>query len=178
MEETFRKFKEGDEQAFGDLFRRLFDPARRFLDTFPLDAAIANDILQETFFRIWEKHRRFDDELHLMAYLYKSLRNNSVKYILRDRRQRPLSDMYPSTDEEALSAIINIEVSRAVAEAVAVLPEERRNVIRLSMAGMTVEQIAAELGISVNTVKTLKKRAYNSLRENLKDIKILTTFVP
>ena len=53
------------------------------------------------------------------------------------------------------------------------LPPQTRNVILLNLEGKTSPEVAEELGISVNTVKTIKLRAYRVLRERLKGIQWL-----
>ena len=66
--------------------------------------------------------------------------------------------------------ITEIEFNREISRAVSQLPEKRRQIILLSMTGMSVEQIAEALNISINTVKSQKTKAYTSLRQELKDI--------
>lgn len=70
-----------------------------------------------------------------------------------------------SENEEQIR--IEEEYYRMVHHMIASLPRERREVMLLTLEGKKNEEIATELDISVNTVKTLKKRAYSYLRERL-----------
>ena len=62
-------------------------------------------------------------------------------------------------------------------QAVNELPAQTRRVIELSMQDMTVEKIAEEMCVSPNTVKTLKKVGYQTLRERLKHLRALLLFL-
>lgn len=70
-----------------------------------------------------------------------------------------------------MNAIIEEEVHREIIAAIDKLPPERRRVVELSMVGYSQEEIAEKLNISVNTVKTQKRKAYAFLPRRI------TTFV-
>lgn len=176
MDNDFNKFREGDEQAFERLFRSFFPYARRFAVSMLGDDPAVNDLIQDAFVHIWHKRGIFQDENHLKGYIYKSLRNNIAKHIGQSSRIQPLSGAREVTEDDVFAGIIELEVQREVAQAIATLPAEQRKVILLAISGMTVEQIAERLGISVNTVKTQKKRAYSTLRKELKGLSSL--FIP
>ena len=72
--------------------------------------------------------------------------------------------------EDVLLKITEIEFNREILRAVSLLPEKRREIILLSMSGMSEQMIADTLNISINTVKNQKTKAYASLRQELKDI--------
>lgn len=60
------------------------------------------------------------------------------------------------------------ELIRKLHVMIDLLPEQRKAILLLSIDGLTIQEIADQLNISVNTVKTQKKRAYIFLKENLK----------
>ena len=60
------------------------------------------------------------------------------------------------------------DVIRKLRAAIALLPDQRKTILQLSLEGYSVQEIALQLEISINTVKTQKKRAYSFLKENLK----------
>jgi RNA polymerase sigma-70 factor (ECF subfamily) len=66
--------------------------------------------------------------------------------------------------------IVKEETLRLLEEAVEKLPSQTKEVIKRSMKGMTVQQVADSLEISVNTVKTLKSRAYRILKDSYGNI--------
>ena len=72
---------------------------------------------------------------------------------------------FETPDNEQL--LIEEEYYRQIFVALNSLPEQRRVIVEMTMAGKTNEEIAEALQVSVNPVKTLKKKAYVYLREKL-----------
>lgn len=170
MNELMKRFCEGDQDAFKELFWTLLSSGRRFIKNFVIDKDLGDDILQEVFIQIWNKRKTFQSEEHLRAYFYKSLRNNIVKSIVRNKHTSDLETALDRESEDVFVQITDIEFNREISRAISLLPEKRREIIQLSMAGMSEQMIADALNISVNTVKNQKTKAYASLRRELKDI--------
>ncbi|MCK9305512.1 MAG: sigma-70 family RNA polymerase sigma factor [Bacteroidales bacterium] len=168
MEEIIIKVREGDQQSFGVLFRAFYASGRRFVLTFLKDETGADDILQEVFINIWEKRQKFQSEAHFKAYFYKSLRNNTIKRIVRTKKGVGLDLIVSKESDDLFEKIIEIEFNRELSRLISDLPEKRRQIILLSMSGMSTEQISESLNISVNTIKSQKNKAYSTLRKNLK----------
>jgi RNA polymerase sigma-70 factor (ECF subfamily) len=134
--------------------------------------------VQEAFIKFWEHRETFDNLLAVKVYLFSFLKNK-IMNLSRDEanRRRLLAGM---TWEEAFTEdhlLLAAETCGQVRQAVSELPGRTRRVIELSMAEMTVEQVAAELDISPNTVKTLKKAGYQALREKLEHLRTLLPFL-
>ena len=179
MEQVIDRLRQGDERAFEALFRAFFPAGWRYLGSFRVDRDTANDIIQELFLQIWNKRHLFENERHFKSYFYKSLKNNTIKYLSRQKKGIDLAHIpeeHHQTDDFFLR-IVEVEFNREVARAVAVLPEKRREVILHSIAGLSVEEIAQKLHVSINTVKAQKRKAYATLREKLKDINPFILFL-
>ena len=71
--------------------------------------------------------------------------------------------------EDDFSSVVREEVLRKLRELIDLLPEDRRKIILMGMEGMKGEEIAEKLGISINTVKQQKYRAYKFIKERLGD---------
>ena len=170
MEQTILRLREGDEHAFDELFRAFFPAGRRFIKSFRVDDESADDVMQDVFIRIWDKRHIFENEYHFKSYFYKALRNNTVKHLTRHKTPAELKEG-PGI-EETFAKIVEVEFNREISRAISLLPEKRRSIIFHSMAGMSIEEIAKKLNISVNTVKAQKQKAYSTLREELKDLHI------
>ena len=164
MDEIIKRFREGNQRAFEELFWGFFSAGRQFVKSFQVDDSSADDILQEVFIHIWDKRQAFKSEDHFKAYFYKALRNNTVKHILN------LESAENKESDDVLLKITEIEFKREISRAISLLPEKRREIILLSMSGMSEQMIADTLNISINTVKNQKTKAYASLRQELKDI--------
>ena len=170
MDEIIKRFREGNQRAFEELFWGFFSAGRQFVKSFQVDDSSADDILQEVFIHIWDKRQAFKSEDHFKAYFYKALRNNTVKYIMRNKHVLNLESAENKESDDVLLKITEIEFNREISRAISLLPEKRREIILLSMSGMSEQMIADTLNISINTVKNQKTKAYASLRQELKDI--------
>ena len=164
------QFNKGDERAFKKLFDSFFGASCTFVRHYISEHEAVEDVVQETFINLWEKRGTCTDIVYFKAYLYKSLRNNALFY-LRQHRMTEEVDLYLEDDtESALNLMIEEEVHREIFAAINKLPKERRRVVELSMSGCSQEEIAEKMGISVNTVKTQKRKAYTFLREELQHL--------
>lgn len=166
-----------DAGAWKELYRYFYGALCSYASRIVADDAIAEDIVQECFITIWKSEIIFTETKALSVYLYRSVHNNSLKY-LRDKNTDALrmqqwnndqenveeADFYPAVEEEMI---------RKLRVAISKLPEQRQAILLLSIEGLTVQEIADQLQISINTVKTQKKRAYAFLKEDLKDSYIL-----
>ena len=140
------QFNKGDERAFKKLFDDFFKSSCAFVKRYIPDHGAVEDVVQETFINLWEKRGIYTDMVYFKAYLYKSLYNNALFYL---RQHKISEDVDPGIDR---------------------LPSERRRIVELSMAGHTQEEIAEKLKISVNTVKTQKRKAFAFLRAELQHL--------
>jgi RNA polymerase sigma-70 factor (ECF subfamily) len=134
--------------------------------------------VQDVFLRLWKSEAKFDSLSSLKAFLYNSVKNASLN-ALRYHAKFSGSGMHgdqtanlPEMKESAIERmIIEEEYVRQIHLAINKLSDERRKIILLSMEGHGNKKIAQSLGISVNTLKTLKRKAYRFLREELKQLK-------
>lgn len=163
--------------AWKELYRYFYGALCSYASRIVSDDTVAEDIVQECFISIWKSELIFTETKALSVYLYRSVHNNSLKY-LRDKNTDNIrlhlwnadqddveeADFYPAVEEEMI---------RKLRVAISKLPEQRQAILLLSIEGQTVQEIADHLKISINTVKTQKKRAYAFLKEDLKDSYIL-----
>lgn len=169
MEKVISRLNEGDKKAFDELFHAFWDAGLRFVQSFLPPGTSGDDIVQDVFVQLWDKRKIFEDERHFKAYYYKALRNNTIKFLTRQKPSEELAAAQGLKSDDFFRTIVEVEFQREVMQAIDKLPEKRREVILLSMAGLTVKEIADNLGISINTVKIHKKKAYSTLRDELKD---------
>ena len=179
MDILLHQFNRGDERAFKKLFDSFFGASCAFVKHYIPEHEAVEDVVQETFINLWEKRGICTDMVYFKAYLYKSLRNNALFYLRQHRVNEEVDPRLEDNTESVLNVMIEEEVHREIIAAISKLPKERRRVVELSMAGFSQEEIAEKMAISVNTVKTIKLRAYRVLRERLKGIQwlLVETFV-
>jgi len=158
------------EVVFKQLFHKYFPRVCIYAASIIKDDAVATDIAQDVFIRLWEKRLSFQTIQSFKAYLYNSVKNTCFNY-LRDKKESSsiehLGDI-TSKDHNIEFLIMEAELSAKLFEAIMKLPQARREVMLLRINGMTIEDIADELNISLNTVKTHKKLAHKQLRQNLR----------
>jgi RNA polymerase sigma-70 factor, ECF subfamily len=119
----------------------------------------AEELAQETFFRVWEKLPTLRQHGSLVSWLYRIAHNLAVSAMRRPRLARLQHD--PARLDTASREDAFLAVHRAVAE----LPEPQRVVVSLKhFSGLSQEQIADVLVIPAGTVRSRLSRAYESLR--------------
>ena len=158
---------------FNLLFNTLFTPLCLFANKFVNDIEISKDIVQEVFVRVWNKKILFNDEVVVKSYLYSSVKNKSLDY-LKSQHFKVKSDIKIEELKKVeantffLREVMLTETHEIIAAALDKLPLKSKEVTKLSISGLSNQQIAEELDISVNTVKTQKRIAYQKLRTFLK----------
>lgn len=155
---------------FKDSYQAACLVAYRFID----DKLVVEDIVQESYITLWKKHSEiYQNKEELKKYLLVTVRNRSISY-LRSIKVRYI-DIEKSlqeinlTDDEKLYD--DEELSIRVAQAIKQLPARCREIFLLAYSeNKTYDEIARQLSISKNTVKTQMSIAYRILREELKEL--------
>ena len=157
-----------------DIFERLFSDYYGILvcyaQKYTKREDIAEDIVQDVFASLWEENRIFPTQPNFRSFLYISIRNAAFDYL----RHQNVESRYI---EEALTAnrflsddsFQKEEVFRLLFKQIDLLPERCREIFLLHLEGYDNDAIAKKLSLSIETVKTQKKRAMKTLRNNLKE---------
>lgn len=168
-----RRFSEGDEDAFTEIVRRyaglVFSVCHRVLR----DRASAEDVAQETFFRLLQSRRRVSQSLG--GWLHRSATRLAVDALRSEsaRRRREAAfaaDAARQTPDEASGSEASswAEISPLVDQALAELADEPRDLlVRHFLQGVPQAEIAAASGASTATVSRRMKEAVGLLRERL-----------
>jgi RNA polymerase sigma-70 factor (ECF subfamily) len=178
-----------DARAFELLFERYEDTMRRHLMRFVRDKAAAQDLLQETFLRVWTRAEQWNGSGSFRAWLYRIGTNLALNHLrsVRRRREQPLAtaDEWDADGEEsrfpawmidasALGPDTVIEIAeqhRIVRHLLETLPEEKREVFRLvHEMEMSMRDVADELGIPEGTVKSRLHYAKKHLAREWQDL--------
>ena len=159
-----------NEAAFSELYVRYKDNLYYFCLHLLKSKEEANDIVQEIFIRLWESRSFINPELSFSSFLYTMARNRILNYfrdIDIDEKVKQILSAQKITEEEAIdSKIIYTEYQMILQNAISQLPPQRQKIFNMSrIESMSHKEIAAELGISVNTVQ-------EHISEALKFIKV------
>jgi len=164
----------GEAQAIDELLRRLrclplILAARNRRLGNPLDAALLQDLAQETVVAVWTRLGTFTGASSFEAWIYRfCLHKHLAEVRNRGRRMRIESVESPLVDRAtAPGARLEVDEER-VQLSLDELDEERARIVRLKhFDELTFEEIGARLAISPNTAKTHYYRALKSLRDSM-----------
>jgi RNA polymerase sigma-70 factor, ECF subfamily len=166
-----QRIRAGDVAAFETAFRMYYPRLCSFARHRVGSLAAAEEIVQETFLRVWQNRQRLDPGQSLRAYLFRSVLNhslNEMKHRQVENRWLQLETTSSLTSSAADDAAQTSELAAAVQQTLAALPERCRLIFTMSRdQGLTYAEIAEALGISIKTVETQMGRALKSLRTSL-----------
>lgn len=164
--------KEGDTNAFDALFLRWYPQVLKFIQTLVKDNAIAEDLSQTVFMKVWIYRDRLDASKSLKNYLIVLARNAALD-IFKSKRPCLIGDMAPVASEQVVfeqteQSIEYKEVNVKIFRAMKNMPLKRRQIFYLSrFMAQSNEDIAEKLGISVRTVEKHIQLALQDLRKFL-----------
>ena len=174
-DKNYIDFEKGDNNAFVRMYREYFHRLLHYAEKIVGDSADAEDACTEVFVKLWERREmerragKIPGIINIESYLYMAVRNSCLS-LIRDRQKSErdqkefdyleltLRNDYPFHDVVAVY-IENLQ------KEIAALPEQRRRVIELCyFQGLTNEEIAKKLAITVQSVYNLKNKALQQLR--------------
>lgn len=155
-----------------DLFRLNYRPLCLYALHYLQETDQAEDIVQECFTTLWEKIGQGFPITNRRAYLYMAVRNRCLDHLRRKGVQteslKPY-DTYGIIEEDDAEQRSAIEAR--LWTAIDSLPEKCRHIFLMSKRdGLKYEEIAEELGLSVNTVRNQISKALNTLKDGAKKI--------
>jgi RNA polymerase sigma-70 factor (ECF subfamily) len=168
-------FGKKDDSGFNALFNAYYKSLCFYALKYVQSEVDAEDIVQEAFIDLHEKKDVLNDAEKKPVYLYITVKNKSIDYIRKNKtkdkyKKWVLHNQSPSLDEE--KAYIEAEFYREIMTKIDSLPEKSREIFKLSyLHDKKVAEIAELLDVSVNTVKTHKMRAKDTLRKKLRYLK-------
>ena len=182
--EIMLRVKTGDESAFEYLVQKYRRAMIGFMYRMSHNAAAAEDLAQEVFLRVYRSRASYEANAKFTTWLYRIATNLAVNYARDTRNERPeKTTSLDEPDEEtgttmdvadssltAEQAMLRRERMAAIRAKVQALPERQRTaVVMHKYQQMDYRQIADVLKLSESATKSLLFRAYEALREQLKD---------
>ena len=154
----------GKHLSFRGVFRDYYPSLVHYAYTFLKNKHDAEDVAQDVFMIIWRKKPVFPSELQFKAYLYLATKNKAIDLMKKKSPAYHDVSMFVAVEHQT-DSLIREEAFRLLDESIKLLPERSRQIISLSVKGLSIKEVAAQLDITINTVKTLKLRAYRFLKE-------------
>lgn len=170
--------KTGNDVAYRYLFDTYYVSLCQVAYGFLKDKFLAESIVSDAFFLLWEKRENIEIQVSVRAYLVRMVRNRCLnflkqEYILRehvsdltdemfDLKKNMLNNYFP------MAVLLEKELETEIRHAIEELPKETRRVFKLNrFHELKYAEIAAKLNISINTVKYHMKKALFELYEKL-----------
>lgn len=153
---------------FKKLFDSYFPSLCVFANKFVKDEDLSKDIVQEVFVRIWNKVDEFESEKSMKVYFYLSTKNACFDYLKKEKKRNishNIDELSELEDKPVVNEILREETYRMLEAAIGQLPDKAQRVMRLNLNGLSNAEIAEELDLSVNTIKTHKTIAFRKVRE-------------
>jgi RNA polymerase sigma-70 factor (ECF subfamily) len=169
-QDIIQKLKNGDESGLRQMFDTYYSPlcvfALKYIDSFDL----AEDLVQEVFITFWEKKRIDQLQGSLKSYLFSAVKNNALNHIRQNKKFRieELDDEFDVLMEQT-SDMEDLELKKQkLYQEMENLSDQGKKVFEaIIFQNMKYKDVAEELNVSVNTVKTHFSRALKQLRSSL-----------
>ena len=182
--EIMLRVREGDDAGFGVLIEKYRRPIVHFMFRMVHNHAVAEELAQEVFLRVYRSRQSYRAEAKFSTWLYRIATNLGVNHARDTKHERAAQNVYldqpdvetgvtpdvadttPSVEED----LVREEKMRAIRAHVMALPERQRTAVLMhKYQGMDYKQIGEVLRLSESATKSLLFRAYQELREKLKD---------
>jgi RNA polymerase sigma-70 factor (ECF subfamily) len=146
----------GDREAFSQLYDRLAPRVYGLVLHVLRNQTDAEDVLQETFFQVWRSADKYDPaRCPLDGWVLMMARCRALDRLRRRKDAPPAPDDLPADTDHPARDLERAEDATRVTAALACLPAEQRDAIRLAFyGGYTHDQISRRLGLTLGTVKT------------------------
>ncbi len=167
----YKKIQTGDRIAFEILFKRYYVSMVAFANTFLHDLDNAENLVQETFVKLWENRRKYEIK-SFKNYLLVAVRN-SCQNDLKKNKKSVLYDNLNETGELAQQEnYSDFKVINQINNVIEKLPEQRKKIFKLNrLDGLRYKEIADKLNISPKTVEVQMGKALKFLRTQLLELK-------
>ncbi len=169
------RLKRRDPTAMADLYDRFGRTAYSVIFHVVRDTGVAEDLVQETFLRVWNRMNGFDAERGALgSWLLTVARNRAIDYI-RSADSRATRNSFeleerehPSLFADAEKEVVSADEARRIRVAITSLNQNQKRVVELAyFEGLSQTEIADRLAEPLGTVKTWARTALKRLREEL-----------
>jgi RNA polymerase sigma-70 factor (family 1) len=165
----FALIAEGDEIAFRSIFDQYTSILLPYVTRFVNSAAIAEELVQEVFIRIWMNRDKLGEIENPRAWIFRIAANDCYVFLRRKELERKMHKRFDKNESVVATELSSYhELQKAIDEAVQKMPEKRKRIYLLSrVEGLKPSEIAERLDLSVSTVKNTLGTALESIRQHL-----------
>ncbi|CAG4994392.1 RNA polymerase sigma-H factor [Dyadobacter sp. CECT 9275] len=160
--------KKGDSRALDSLFKKYYNSLCRFASYFTGRNDLAEEIVADVFYKIWEKRESLMIDRNLRSYLFTATRHTSINYMKQEKNvMDELSDDLIENAPGPVETLMYQEFESNIHNLINILPQKRKAIFQLNrFEGFTYNEIAEILSLSSKTVE-------NQMGKALKQLKLL-----
>jgi RNA polymerase sigma-70 factor (family 1) len=170
--ELLQAVAKGNKKAFEELFYAYHNQLGEYVQLLIASEDIAQEIVQDIFVKIWMSRDNLDTLGNFSSWLFILTRNHTLNCIRRqcsERKKKEAFELYAIVDDSGEdSPPIPSDYEHLIGRAVAQLPPQQQKVFTLKQAGHKNNEIAAQLGISPESVKKYQQWALKSVTDFIK----------
>ncbi|MCE5347351.1 MAG: RNA polymerase sigma-70 factor [Bacteroidales bacterium] len=181
IELCWQKIKNNEVPALEKVYKASFHPLVHYASEITRQPQLAEEIVQDVLLKIWENRSELSINGSFKSYLFQSVHNQALNALRQQKTKKEtvnllssegtlqfISDNYDINDD-LIEKIYSDETEAIIEHAVDKLPEQCRKVFRMSrFDSLQNGEIASQLGLSENTVKTHIYRALKNITSALK----------
>lgn len=167
------QLQDGDNLAFRAIFERFYARLCVFANRYVNDKHASKDIVNDVFIKFWRTPKQFHHIDHVLASLYLATKHTALNHqqvVVRSmKRNFVYQAEFGDEDTFYLAEIARAEMFNELHEALSTLPEKAGLIIRETyLEGKSNQEVADEMGISLQTLRNQKSRALAILRGKLR----------
>lgn len=178
---VIEKLRMGDEETFIALFRYYYVDLCAYSRRYVGRVDIAEEIVSDTFFKLWEKQKDLVINESVKGYLFQAVCNNSLNFLRKLKNETKIEDYFADNSYENIStgsssfdlpeqSLIMEEVNEKIEQAINQLPPQQQKAFKLKrFENKKNKEIAEIMDISVKTVEMHLSKAMLFLRSSLKE---------
>lgn len=184
MNLIIEELKKGNRKVFKNFFNKNYEDLVIYANGYLFDQQASEDVVQDVFIYIWENSNKINIKSSLMSYVYTMVRNRCLNYLksikitdnfefLEFNINLITEQVFDSTSEEDKKIVYH-----QILKIVDTLPDKMQQIVRLKfLHNYKYKEIAEELDVSINTVKTQLKRAKAKITESITSVLILLEII-
>ncbi|MBC7851066.1 MAG: RNA polymerase sigma-70 factor [Chitinophagaceae bacterium] len=165
-----RELNNDKERALSAIFRRLYPSLCLYANTIIRERVAAEEIASEVFVKLWVRRDSITTEAHLLSFLYRVTQNACIDWLRKQETIRSVFETIrkqPEQEEKThLQAMVESESYRNLHESFEKLPPKCKRIFHMIyIDGKNYQEIATELGITVNNVQSQRSRGVELLKQ-------------
>lgn len=167
--EAVKALKRGDKLAFKYFFKSYYDRLVAYITTYTHDKMQSEDIVQQAFINFWDDRLKLDETKSPKGYLYAIAHNRYIDAVKKEEKRVKLLDqiwenaLQQRIEEDNETLEKRIQKMKKVIES---LPPKCKEIIHKNkVQGIKYREIAEQMGISIKTVESQMRIAFNKIRD-------------